>query len=124
MADNDNQDRLMQIVGNAGGGPETTQSGKVKVSVAVTLKYGKEDGETRWVSAWIKDESLQQFAMDEIGKGTKVAAIGYLNKGSYNGKTQYNLNVTEIGIVEMARRGDRQKKAEPEQTAESEELGW
>lgn len=119
----ENNDKLVHISGNAGDSPQTTDSGRVNVSVAVTLRYGREDGETRWVKVWIKDPALQQFAKEEISKGSKVAAVGFLNISEYNGKTQYNLNATEIGIVKWAQRNGS-KPAEKKEAAASEELGW
>ncbi len=125
MSQDNNDNKLTHIVGRAGGAPKTTDSGKMVVSIAVTLRYGEEDDGTRWVSAWIKDPSLRAFAEDQIDKGSRVAAVGYLNEGQpYKGKRQFNMNVTELGIVEWAKRNRDGNREEKKVAAVSEELSW
>jgi single-stranded DNA-binding protein len=120
-------DKLTHITGNVGDDPKTfdTSKGKVvKISIAVTMRYG-EDGETRWVNGAIWDESLQEFALKEISKGTPVAAEGYLRTDrEYNGKQQFDLNIRRIGLVKWAKRNGSSKRQQTEQPASSEELGW
>lgn len=124
------KDRLTHIVGNAGSDPQTFETSKgdvLKISVAVTMKYGDEDGETRWVNVSVWNEDLQEFAKEEISKGTRVVAVGFLRTDrEYKGVKQFDLTATELGFATMAKRskGGSKPKAKQAEPAESEELGW
>lgn len=72
--------------------------------VGVTQGYG-DSKSTNWYrcSVWGKRAvNLQQFLL----KGVKVTVAGQLKVGDYEGKTQFNVDVTE---VEFASRADNMK---------------
>lgn len=73
--------------------------------VGVTQGYG-DSKSTNWYrcSVWGKRAvNLQQFLL----KGVKVTVAGQLKMGEYEGKTQFNVDVTE---VEFASRADNAPK--------------
>lgn len=124
----ENSDRLTQIVGRAGGDPRVIDGSKgefTALSVAVTLSYGEED-DTRWVNVTVNDPGHQKFVNEEISKGTRVVAVGFLKTDrEYKGVKQYDLRATEIGFATMAKKGGSSSKSKPkEKNVESEELGW
>lgn len=112
MANNDQL--LTHITGNLGKDPETadTKVGTiVRMSVAVTMKYGKDDGITRWVQVALFDERrkddqddelspLQRQAMKKLEKGSKVAVEGVMKVRKVDGKTYYDLSAKRIGVVD------------------------
>lgn len=85
------------FTGNVGKDAETrsTQSGDV-LSFSVAVRQGvSRDAKDEWYrcSLWgARGTSLKQH----ITKGAKVAVCGTLSIGEYDGKPQFNVNVTEI----------------------------
>jgi single-stranded DNA-binding protein len=104
-------DEVIQVVGNAGGDPEyrTDSTGNewANFSVAVTKSYANKL--TTWVRVGTKNPGLVQFIKDNIRKATPVAAEGFMKVEQYNGKTQYNLLGTRIGIVKYGVKSDTQQ---------------
>ncbi len=100
--------KVQQLIGNAGDKPKDgdTKVGTVtRVSVAVTRAYpstpGADDGETRWVQVANFKPSIQKQMHDKIDKGTVVIAEGVITEGSYDGKPQYSMKASRVGIGEF-----------------------
>lgn len=113
---------LDRISGNTGGAAvkkETRAGLLVSVSVAVTMKYGKEEDQImRWVNCAVWDERREEDQDDELSpwqervldkiddKGMKVVAEGYIKAKKVDGKTVYDMTVKRIGLVDWVQRGD------------------
>ena len=85
------------FTGNLGGDAETktTQSGDVcSFSVAVRQGFSR-DAKSEWYRCTIWGQRGQSIA-SHLVKGAKVAVVGELTIGEYNGKPQYNVRVVEI----------------------------
>jgi single-stranded DNA-binding protein len=123
--------KISQIIGNAGGPAEEgdTKVGPVyRVSVAVTKSYpsspGANDGETRWVKVAMFKESVGEQMLKQIDKGTVVIAEGVITEDEYQGKPQWAMKASRVGIggfflpsaedkaKTAARFGDAKPKAE------------
>lgn len=97
MADDD----VITVNGNAGGDPEfrtdKNDNEWANVSIGVSKSYAQKL--TTWVRIGTKNPGLVQFIRENIKKGTPVAAEGFMKVEQYNGKTQYNLLATRVGVV-------------------------
>lgn len=88
------------VCGNIGSDSEIRQAGNSKVcsfSVASTTKKGSEES-TTWVRCSFfgsRGEALSQY----LTKGTTVAVTGTLTTREYNGKTQVELNVSDLKLM-------------------------
>jgi single-stranded DNA-binding protein len=98
---------VTHIIGNAGGKAEMgdTKIGPVcRVSVAVTKSYpstpGADDGEMRWVKVANFKPSVQAQMMAQIDKGTVVIAEGVIEKSEYQGKAQFSMKASRVGLGE------------------------
>jgi single-strand DNA-binding protein len=85
------------FTGNVGGDAEVRTVGSTDVcnfNVAVRQGFSR-DAPTEWyrVAVWgTRGSSLAQH----VKKGAKVAVVGELEIGSYNGKPQYNVRAHEV----------------------------
>lgn len=88
---------VIYFTGNVGKDAEirSTTSGEV-LSFSVAVQQGiSRDAKSEWYrcSVWgQRGNSLKQY----ITKGAKVAVVGQLTIGEYDGKPQFNVNVNEI----------------------------
>jgi single-strand DNA-binding protein len=85
------------FTGNLGRDAETrsTQSGDVcSFSVAVRQGFNR-DAPSEWYRCSIWGQRGQSL-MTHLKKGAKVAVVGELSIGQYEGKPQYNVRVAEI----------------------------
>jgi single-stranded DNA-binding protein len=125
---------LERITGNAGKDAEVreTKVGDiVSFSVAVTMKYGKqEDQVTRWVQVAVFDERQeddqddelspwQKRILDAVGKGSKVAVEGIIKSRKVDGKTYYDMTAKRVGIVECIPRDSDNGKSRKASTKKS-----
>jgi single stranded DNA-binding protein len=110
---------VQQIIGNVGGDPEDgeTKVGDVtRFSVAVTKAYpdaGEDNGVTRWVQVAVFKESIREQVHAKISKGTRVAVEGTITESSYQGKKQYGMKASRVGLVDwFLPSAEDKKKAE------------
>ena len=88
---------VIHFTGNVGKDAETrsTQKGDV-CSFSVGVRNGQSrDADTIWYRCTIWGQRGQNLA-GHIKKGAKVAIVGDLSFGEYDGKPQYNVNVLDI----------------------------
>ena len=99
----ESNDEVVQVVGNVGAEPEQREGSEyINFSVAVTKSY--KDKLTTWVRVGTKQPDLVKFVRENIHKSTPVAAEGFMKVDSYQGKPQFNLTATRIGLVQYAQR--------------------
>ena len=129
---------VQQIIGNVGGDPEdgdTVKGPVTRFSVAVTKAYptapGDDDGETRWVQVAVFKESIREQVNDQISKGTRVAVEGTITESTYQGKKQYGMIASRVGLVDwfLPSAADKKKaeaatKSKAKATASDEGEDW
>jgi len=105
--------QIITITGSLGRDSELkrTKTGDEVLSfpVGVTQGYG-DSKSTNWYrcSLWGKRAvTLQQYLL----KGVKVTVAGSLKTGEYEGKTQLNIDVTEVEFMSRAENQQRQPTA-------------
>ncbi len=102
--------QTITISGNLGKDAELrqTQGGDDVLGFSVGVKQGWGDkASTNWFrcSVWGKRaKTLEQY----LRKGTKVVAQGELTIGSYEGKPQFDVRVSEVEFMSKAEAGERQ----------------
>lgn len=107
------------ITGAIGKDAETRQAGGGDVTsfnVAVTQGFGERKA-TNWFrcNMWGKrGSSLQPYLL----KGGKVAVVGELTIGEYQGKPQYEVNASQVDLMgdggkRQERQPERQQREEP-----------
>lgn len=105
-----NNDPLIGLVGNVSRSPEAKETSKgtvVAFGIAVKTGYNDTDG-PRWIDVSLWNEGLQQYALQNLHKGAKVAVEGFYSTREYNGKTYEQINGQQVGLVEW---GTRTKRA-------------
>lgn len=88
---------VIHFTGNVGKDAETrsTQKGDV-CSFSVAVRNGQSrDADSVWYRCTIWGQRGQNL-VTHIKKGSKVAIVGDLTFGEYEGKPQYNVNVLDI----------------------------
>jgi single-strand DNA-binding protein len=88
---------IVFFTGNVGGDAEVRTVGQSDVcnfSVAVKQGFGR-DAKTEWYRVAVWGQRSSSIAQ-HIKKGGKVAVVGELEIGSYNGKPQYNVRAHEV----------------------------
>lgn len=119
----ENNDEVIQVVGNVGGEPEQRDGSEyINFSVAVTKSY--KDKLTTWVRVGTKNPDLVQFVKDNIHKATPVACEGFMKVDSYQGKPQYNLLATRIGLVKYAQRSTSGQSQSSSGSEEAKGFAW
>ncbi len=119
-------DEVITVNGNAGGDPEfrNDSSGNEWGNVSIGVNKSYANKLTTWVRIGTKNPGLVQFMRENIKKGTPVAAEGFMKVEQYNGKTQYNLLGTRIGIVKYGAKSTTAEKVIADGEAKAEGFSW
>ena len=132
--------KVFMVTGYVGSDPKffgEDENRRLSLSIGTTLYYPDKDddedkGETRWVNGTIWEDSrpdLVEYVLQNVSKGTPVAAEGYLKTDrEYKDVQQFDLSIHRIGVVDWAKRGkgssSKAKSKAKAKPAESEDLGW
>ena len=103
------QKPVSQIAGNVGRDPEVKKGpyGEFVVfSLATTrmlpTEMGGSDGETRWYDVSVNKEWLQEWVLENVHKGSRIAVEGFPRKEEYEGRPQYRMSAFRVGAVDWA----------------------
>lgn len=124
---------IQQAGGNVGGDPEDFESKAgpgTRFSLARPLGYGEDAPPPRWISVAVWNEELREQVHAKIKKGSRVYVEGTITQEEWNGKTQYKMNASRVGLIEFFQKTRKQEytpkpKAEKaEVEGDGEELDW